>query len=134
MWCWFVMAGVWLVLIFWRKSVKKRETAEERHGANAKDGIELHGLGAFAILHALRFEPGDLSVANYEGDGTGDALVFDVALDDRGDAFEAFGGRPTDSGFVAGRSWARVERTGKTARMKNKMARRRFMGWIFSFA
>jgi protein-S-isoprenylcysteine O-methyltransferase Ste14 len=30
MWCWFVMAGVWLVLIFWRKSVKKRETPEER--------------------------------------------------------------------------------------------------------
>jgi protein-S-isoprenylcysteine O-methyltransferase Ste14 len=30
MWCWFVMAGVWLVLSFWRKSVKKRETAEER--------------------------------------------------------------------------------------------------------
>jgi protein-S-isoprenylcysteine O-methyltransferase Ste14 len=29
-WCWLVMAGVWLVLSFWRKSVKKRETAEER--------------------------------------------------------------------------------------------------------
>ena len=30
MWCWWVLAIVWLVLIFWRKSVKKRETAEER--------------------------------------------------------------------------------------------------------
>jgi protein-S-isoprenylcysteine O-methyltransferase Ste14 len=30
MWCWLVMAGVWLVLSFWRKSVKKRETPEER--------------------------------------------------------------------------------------------------------
>jgi protein-S-isoprenylcysteine O-methyltransferase Ste14 len=30
MWCWLVMAGVWLVMSFWRKSVKKRETAEER--------------------------------------------------------------------------------------------------------
>jgi protein-S-isoprenylcysteine O-methyltransferase Ste14 len=30
MWCWFIMAGIWLALIFWRKRVKKRETAEER--------------------------------------------------------------------------------------------------------
>jgi protein-S-isoprenylcysteine O-methyltransferase Ste14 len=29
-WCWFVWAAIWLVLSFWRKSVKKRETAEER--------------------------------------------------------------------------------------------------------
>jgi len=30
MWCWWVLAGVWLLLMFWRKSVKKRETLEER--------------------------------------------------------------------------------------------------------
>jgi protein-S-isoprenylcysteine O-methyltransferase Ste14 len=29
-WCWFVWAAIWLAMSFWRKSVKKRETAEER--------------------------------------------------------------------------------------------------------
>jgi protein-S-isoprenylcysteine O-methyltransferase Ste14 len=29
-WCWFVWAIIWVVLSFWRKSVKKRETSEER--------------------------------------------------------------------------------------------------------
>lgn len=29
-WCWFLWAAIWMVLIFWHKSVKKRESAEER--------------------------------------------------------------------------------------------------------
>jgi protein-S-isoprenylcysteine O-methyltransferase Ste14 len=29
-WCWLVWAAIWFVLMFWHKSVKKRETAEER--------------------------------------------------------------------------------------------------------
>ena len=29
LWCWRIWAAVWLLLAFWRKSVKKRETLEE---------------------------------------------------------------------------------------------------------
>jgi len=72
------------------------------HGADAEDGVGAHGLGGFAVLHALGFEPGDLAATKDKGDSTGDALVIDIALDRFADALEAFGGEADGFGLGGG--------------------------------
>jgi len=51
------------------------------HGADAEDGIRRHGLGRFAVLHPLGFEPRDLAAARHESHSASDAFFVDAALD-----------------------------------------------------
>ena len=51
------------------------------HGADSEDGIALHGFGGFAVGHALRLKESDLTMAQNERDGAGDAFVVDTVLD-----------------------------------------------------
>ena len=62
------------------------------HGADAEDGIGLHGFRSFAVHHSLGLEPCHAASTRHQRDSARDLLVVDAALDRGGNSFQPFRG------------------------------------------